>query len=62
MPENETLYRQQRELSQILETSRSAGEASERLLRSSLAGSAWKPEEWAPAMLDAAISIARKWK
>lgn len=59
--EDETLYRQQLELSGILETASSYDEAQYRLDRSSLANSAWQTERWEPYMLETAISIARKW-
>ncbi|HTI92159.1 MAG TPA: DUF692 family protein [Puia sp.] len=59
--EDETLYQQQLELSAILETADSYGEARQRLDRSTLAHSAWRIESWEPYMLETAISIARKW-
>lgn len=59
--EDETLYQQQLELSAILETAGSYGEARQRLDRSTLAHSAWRIESWEPYMLETAISIARKW-
>ena len=59
--EDETLYHQQLELSAILETAGSYGEAKQRLDRSALANSAWQIGNWEPYMLETAISIARKW-
>jgi len=59
--EDETLYHQQLELSAILETAGSYGEARQRLDRSSLANSFWQIENWEPYMIETAISIARKW-
>jgi hypothetical protein len=60
-PEDETLYRQQLELSSILETADSYAEARQRLQQSSLASSDWQIERWEPYMLETAINIARKW-
>lgn len=59
--EDEILYQQQLELSAILETAGSYGEARQRLDRSTLAHSAWQIESWEAYMLETAISIARKW-
>jgi len=61
-PEDELLYQQQRELSQILESGMSHVEAIHALSRSSLAHTAWDIERWDPAMLETAMQIARKWK
>jgi uncharacterized protein (UPF0276 family) len=60
--ENEQLYRQQRELSVILETAGSYTNAMEQLKTSSLSHSEWQVETWKPYMLEAAINIAQKWK
>lgn len=60
--EDETLYRQQLELSQILETAGSCADAMEALGRSSLANSGWQIEKWAPYMIETAVKIAQKWK
>ena len=60
--EDAALYRQQMQLSDILESAGSYAEAKELLSKSDLAHSAWKPEEWAPYMLDTAMRIAQKWK
>lgn len=59
--EDERLYRQQRELAEILETAGSYTEAAQRLGRSSLAHSEWQIERWQPHMLETALHIARKW-
>lgn len=56
------LAREQTLLSTILESSESAATARDRLLRSALAGSAWRIEEWEPHMLHTVWSIARKWR
>jgi uncharacterized protein (UPF0276 family) len=56
------LHEQQRQLSHILETAASLGEAQQRLQASALAYSAWQIEQWEPYMLETAISIAQKWK
>jgi hypothetical protein len=60
--ENEQLYRQQRELSAILETAGSYTNAMEQLKTSSLSQSEWQVETWKPYMLETAINIAQKWK
>lgn len=60
--EDETLYRQQLELSQILETSASFDTTLKALQASSLAHSAWQIESWDPAMIETAAKIAQKWK
>ena len=62
MVEDEWLYRQQAELSTILESSLSYEDARLLLDRSSLANSMWKVENWDPAMIETAIKIAQKWK
>jgi uncharacterized protein (UPF0276 family) len=59
--EDYMLYQQQLELSAILETAGSYGEARQRLDQSTLAHSAWRIGDWEPYMLETAISIARKW-
>lgn len=60
--ENHQLYRQQLELSAILETATDVREAQVRLADSSLANSDWAVEQWEPAMLETAVAIAQKWK
>jgi uncharacterized protein (UPF0276 family) len=60
--EDDTLFQQQRELSQILESGMSFNEAATALRHSSLALSDWNIEHWHPAMLETAMQIARKWK
>ncbi|RYY55266.1 MAG: DUF692 family protein [Chitinophagaceae bacterium] len=60
--EDEVLYQQQRQLSEILETSTDGTEALARLRKSALAGTAWDFENWDPYMLETAVGIARKWK
>jgi uncharacterized protein (UPF0276 family) len=60
--EDETLYRQQLELSEILETAATYEEVIKRLNNSSLACSAWKIETWEPCMVEVAMKIAQKWK
>ncbi|GAA0560887.1 hypothetical protein GCM10009415_48600 [Chitinophaga japonensis] len=60
--EDEMLYRQQLELSGILETAPSYAAAIRRLNSSSLAHSGWEIERWAPYMIETAMKIARKWK
>ncbi|PHN07644.1 multinuclear nonheme iron-dependent oxidase [Flavilitoribacter nigricans] len=61
-PEDLSLHRQQQQLSRILETAPDLSAAREELQSSDLAGSAWKVEEWEPAMLETAMQIAQKWK
>ncbi|MGV3538966.1 MAG: DUF692 family multinuclear iron-containing protein [Rufibacter sp.] len=60
--EDETLYREQIQLSQILEEATSYEEARNLLSTSSLAHSDWKLETWEPAMLETSIHLAQKWK
>jgi uncharacterized protein (UPF0276 family) len=60
--EDDLLFLQQRELSNILESDMSYSEAMTVLRHSSLANTAWKIEHWHPAMLETAMQIARKWK
>ncbi|MDF7814828.1 DUF692 family multinuclear iron-containing protein [Hymenobacter sp. YC55] len=60
--EDEPLYEQQLQLSQILETAPSLERARQLLAASSLAQSDWKIESWEPYMLETAIHIAQKWK
>ena len=59
---DETLYRQQVDLSTILETSKDHETAHALLSVSSLASSAWEVEKWTPYMLETALAIAQKWK
>lgn len=56
------LYGQQRTLATILETATDYEQAQAQLARSELAYSAWKTEDWHPAMLETAIAIAQKWR
>ena len=60
--EDPDLYRQQVQLSRILETAASVNEARTMLLSSDLHNTAWEVENWAPYMLETALSIAQKWK
>jgi len=60
--EDEGLFQQQRELSNILESGLSYNEAMIALNQSSLAHTAWNIERWHPAMFETALQIARKWK
>lgn len=60
--EDEELYKQQLELSSILETASSYEDALHLLNKSSLAHSSWQIENWEPYMLETAIRIAQKWK
>lgn len=60
--EDEVLYQQQLALSAILETAATPQEAMQSLSCSTLANSDWYIENWHPAMLETAISIAKKWK
>jgi uncharacterized protein (UPF0276 family) len=60
--EDEALYRQQQELSAILESAASTEEALYRLHQSSLAHSGWLTEQWDPCMVETAMKIAQKWK
>ncbi|KAA2242006.1 DUF692 domain-containing protein [Chitinophaga agrisoli] len=60
--EDATLYRQQLELSAILETAATYNDAVHALQTSSLAHSDWRIETWAPYMIETAMKIAQKWK
>lgn len=60
--EDPDLYRQQVQLSRILETAGSLSEARTMLHSSELQNTAWGVENWAPYMLETAMSIAQKWK
>ena len=60
--EDAELYRQQRELSTILETASDYEQAQTQLALSSLAHSAWQIEHWDSAMLETAIAITQKWR
>ena len=58
----ERLYNQHQQLSRFLETAPAVAEAQRQLQASALANTDWKTEQWAPHMLETAISIAQKWK
>lgn len=60
--EDEYLYKQQMELSVILESARDVNHAWALLEHSALARSDWHVERWAPYMLETAMRIAQKWK
>ncbi|MEK7256541.1 MAG: DUF692 family multinuclear iron-containing protein [Bacteroidota bacterium] len=60
--EDESLHRQQSELSKILETASGYEDARNLLSVSSLANSAWEVENWEPCMLETALRIAQKWR
>ena len=60
--EDETLHRQQRELSHILENAVDAATAQTLIRNSCLADTDWRVEHWDPAMLETAVRIARKWR
>lgn len=60
--EDETLYRQQLQLSEILEQASSANDALLALQASGLAATEWQVEHWDADMLETAIRIAQKWK
>lgn len=62
VPEFLTLYQQQLDLSDILESASGYDEAVRLLHHSSLANSSWKIENWSPYMLETALRIAQKWK
>lgn len=59
--EDQELYRQQLELSDILETAPHYDDALQRLQHSSLAATAWHIEDWKPYMIETAVNIAQKW-
>jgi len=60
--EDDLLYLQQVQLSDILENAVSYDDALRLLHTSRLANSPWEIEKWNPSMLETAINIAQKWK
>jgi uncharacterized protein len=60
--EDLNLYKEQLELSDILESSDTYADAMRLLKQSSLANSDWRIEEWEPYMIETAVKIAQKWK
>lgn len=60
--DDEILYAQQMELSEIVENCANVKDAVLKLNQSTLANSAWEVEQWEYDMLDTAIKIAEKWK
>ena len=60
--EDQSLYDQQVELTNILEKADGYQGAVEKLNHSTLAGSEWNVESWDPYMLETALRIAQKWK
>lgn len=60
--EDELLFQQQRQLSEILEMATSVAGARQQLQSSLLAHTDWNTENWKAAMLETAINIAQKWK
>jgi len=60
--EDPDLYKQQMQLSHILETAANVSEAHAMLRASDLRNNAWEVENWAPYMLETAMAIAQKWK
>ncbi len=56
------LSEQQLTLSRILEHAEGYEQARQQLESSSLSNTAWQIEHWDPSMLQAAVSIAQKWK
>lgn len=59
--EDEQLWQEQIELSDILETAQSYHEAKSALNKSILANTSWGVENWDPDMLETALAIAQKW-
>jgi uncharacterized protein len=60
--EDAMLYRQQQELSAILESGLPYAAVMQALQQSGLANTAWHIEQWHPDMLETAMEIARKWR
>jgi uncharacterized protein len=60
--ENEELYAQQLQLSNILETAKDYLNARKMLITSNLSNTSWKVENWQAEMVETAIAIAQKWK
>jgi uncharacterized protein (UPF0276 family) len=61
-PEDLTMYQQQMELTDMLESARDLSELESRKQHSSLAHSDWHIERWDPYMTETAMKIAQKWK
>ena len=60
--EDEVLFKQQNQLSAILETATSYEKALQLLHQSGFSNTEWQIEKWQPYMLETAIGIAQKWK
>lgn len=60
--EDETLYRQQLLLSDILESAGDYRDAVQKLQASPLAHTDWRIEDWSHSMIETAVNIAQKWK
>ena len=60
--EDMALFKQQVQLSDILENALDYNHAKKMLIESDLRDSAWRVEHWEPFMLETAIAIAGKWK
>ena len=60
--QNEQLSEQQHTLSRILENAVDYKQAQQQLSSSLLSNTAWEVENWDHSMLQAAVSIAQKWK
>jgi uncharacterized protein (UPF0276 family) len=60
--ENLSLYNQQLQLSDILESATDYKDAQLRLEKSDMKNTAWEVEKWDIGMLETAIAIAQKWK
>jgi hypothetical protein len=60
--EDQTLYAQQMELSEILQSATTYEHARQLLSSSRLANTEWEVEKWDACMLETAIAIARKWE
>lgn len=61
-PEDSRLYRQQQELSAILENAPDVATAQRLLQASSLGNTEWNTEKWKPEMLETAMHITQKWR
>jgi uncharacterized protein len=59
---DESLHDEQQTLARILETATDWQQAQRQLREAGFANSAWQTARWHPAMLEAAIAIAQKWK
>lgn len=59
--ENELLFKQQRQLADILENATDHLDARQKI-EAAFLNTAWEPKKWEPHMLETAVAIAKKWR